>query len=194
MNVVVVVSDAVVAQPFAQAFLEKLFVEILAPQGAEADAGLVQAAVQVEHTDQARPLARPVGHCEDGSAMAEQSGEHMIAVLPHGLGNHQGRLGMDMGENVHAHALVVDEAVAQGGVKRVRALERESFGLERGNEFFFHLRLGGPALLVGRLAKVSAGDQQDLFGGDAGWCFEFGNRIGCHSTCSFSAVLRNGRG
>ena len=52
MDVVVVVSDAVVAEPFAQAFLEKLFVEILAPQGAEADAGLVQAAVQVEHADQ----------------------------------------------------------------------------------------------------------------------------------------------
>ena len=55
-------------------------------------AGLVQAAVQVEHADQSRPLARPVGHGEDRSAMAEQAGENMIAVLPHRFGDHQRRI------------------------------------------------------------------------------------------------------
>ena len=49
--------DAMLAEPFAEAFAEDGVVEVLAPERGEFYAGLVEAAVEVEHADQAGPLA-----------------------------------------------------------------------------------------------------------------------------------------
>ena len=104
-----------VLQPLAQAVLEEVVGEILAPERAVADAGLGERAVQVEHADQARPRAAPVGDGEDRAAMGEQAGQHVVAVLPDAFRHDQRRLRIELAEHLHAHLLGVDEAVLLGG-------------------------------------------------------------------------------
>ena len=38
--------------------------------------------------------------------MAQQPSQYMIAVLPHCLGHHNRRIGMNVRKDIHAHALV----------------------------------------------------------------------------------------
>jgi len=81
VNVAQVVVDPALANPLAQAVDEEGVGEVLAPEGAVLDARLAHAAVDVEHSHEAGPLAGPIGDGEDGAAMAEQAGEDVVAVL-----------------------------------------------------------------------------------------------------------------
>ena len=121
MNVGEVVVDFSLANPLAEAVEEEGVVEVLGPDGAELDSRLAQTAVEVEHSDQAGPLATPVGDSEDGAAMADQAGENVMAVLPDGLDDDERGGGVDGGEDIHSHALVEDEAVLEVFAVRVRA-------------------------------------------------------------------------
>ena len=80
---------------------------------------LFRAGVQVEHSDQPRPLARPVGDGQNGAAMALQPGENVVAVLPDRFHYDDGRIRIKRHEDIHAHALVVDKSVTQFSVERI---------------------------------------------------------------------------
>ena len=95
-----------------------------------------------------------------------KSGEDVVAVLPHGLGHNDRRVGMDLHENVHARALIIDEAVPQILAVRVRAAQRKPLGPQGFGELLFHLRLSRPADLICGLAQVAAGDQQNFAWGN----------------------------
>ena len=82
--------------------------------------------------------------------MAHQAGQNMIAVLPYRFGDHDRRIRGDVREDIHAHALVIDEAVLELRIVGMRAAQGESFGLESLGQLRFHLRLRGPADLIGR--------------------------------------------
>ena len=82
--------------------------------------------------------------------MAEQAGEDMVAVLPDGLGDHEGRVGVDGGEDIHSHALVGDEAVLEVVAVGMGAADIEALCGEGRNDGVLGLGLGGPADLVGR--------------------------------------------
>ena len=95
LDVAEVVLDRLAVEPAAQAVQEELVGEVLAPEGGVADAGLRQRAVQVEHADQARPLAAPVGDGQDRPLVGIEPVQDVMAVLPDGLGHDQRRVGRD---------------------------------------------------------------------------------------------------
>ena len=93
---------------------ERLVGEILAPERRVLHAGLGQRAVEIQHADQSRPGARPVGDGQDRPAVRDQPVQHVMRVLPDGLGHDQRRVGIDAGEDLHAFLLRADEAVLLG--------------------------------------------------------------------------------
>ena len=103
--------DLALVEPALQAVDEELVGEILAPERGVLHAGLGERAVEVEHADQPRPGARPVGHGQDRALVRDQPGQHVMGVLPDGLGHDQLALGIDAGKDAHAFFLRADEAV-----------------------------------------------------------------------------------
>ena len=81
-----------VLQPLVQLLAERVVGEGLAPQRRVGDAGLGQRTVEVQHADEARPLAGPVGDGEDRSAMADQARQDVVGVLPDRLGHDDRRV------------------------------------------------------------------------------------------------------
>ena len=175
-----IVVDLALANPLAEAVDEEGIGEVLAPKCGELYARLAQAAVEVEHSDQAGPLATPVGDGEDGAAMGDEAGEDMVAVLPDGLYDDEGRCGVDGGEDVHAHALAADEAVFAHRIVCVSAAKHHALLEKRRLEHVFEIRLSGPADFIGRLAQVSIGDQQDFVGRSFLGSLDLSNCVGCH--------------
>jgi len=86
-DVALVMDDHAVGQPCLEAVERPRVGEVLAPQGGVPDAGLGHAAGETEEPDEARELAFPVGDYENPAAVAAQSGEDMMAVLPDSLGD-----------------------------------------------------------------------------------------------------------
>ena len=141
---------------------KELVGKILAPQRRVLSPGLGQRAVEVEHADQPRPGARPVGHGQDRALVGQQAGQHVMRVLPDRLGHDQAGLGIDLPEDLHPFLLRADEAVL---LVRLVGMRPHQFvaGLGHGaRQLGLHLLLGRPALLIGRQPQVAAGDQQDL--------------------------------
>jgi len=93
--------------------------------------------------------------------MGAKAGEDVVAVLPDGLGDDEGRVGGDVAEDFHAVLLAVDETVAFLFVEGVGAPDGKAFAFDGGDEAFFHGVLGGLAGLVGGGAEVAAGDEID---------------------------------
>ena len=154
-----IVADPSCLEPLVEALQEELVFEIETPDRRELAACLGERTVQVQQTDESRPLTRPVGHGKNRSLVTAQSRQNMMAVLPGGGGKHQLRVGMDLHENVHALALRGNESVLFRLVIRVGAHQLEALLRERGRELPFHVTLRRPALLVGRLPQIAAGNQ-----------------------------------
>jgi hypothetical protein len=176
-DVALVVVDLALANPLAEAVEEEGIVEVLGPDGAELDARLAQAAVEVEHSDQAGPLSTPVGDGEDGAAMADEACEDVVAVLPDGLDDDEGGVGVDGGEDIHTHALVEDKAVLEVVAVGMGAADLEALGGEGLDDGALGLGLGGPADLVGRLTQIAAGDEKDFAGDGCDGGIDFRNGI-----------------
>src|ERR1700733_1355470 len=138
-------------QPLPQPAAEKWILEVLTPECAESHAALVQAAIQVQHAYQPRPLPGPVSDRKNRSAMMLEAGEHVVAVLPYRFRNNNRGFGMDLRENIHAHPLVIDEAVLQVLAVRMRAPEREPLRAQGFRQLLFHLGLRRPANLISGL-------------------------------------------
>ena len=131
VNMREVVGDVPDLQPLVQLLLEEIVREGLAPQRRVGDARLGQRAVEVQHADEPRPLARPVGDSQDRRAMADQAGQHVVGVLPDGLGDDDRRLRVDLREDLQAFLLAGDEAVLAGGVEGMGALDLDVEPRER---------------------------------------------------------------
>jgi hypothetical protein len=129
---------------------------------ASACSRLGQRAVQVEHADQLGPLPGPVRHREDRPAMARQPGEHVVAILPNGLGDDDRGIGIQPGKDRHALLLAGDEAVLLRRVVRVGAFYLAATGADRIAELLLHRGLGRPTHGVGTRPQVTAGNQKDF--------------------------------
>ncbi|MFM1942848.1 MAG: hypothetical protein RI897_1830 [Verrucomicrobiota bacterium] len=85
--------------------------EVFAPESGEWDAGFGEAAVEVEHTDEAGPSAGPVSDCEDGSLVGGEAVEDVMGVLPDRFGDDEGGFGVDIAEDFETFFLGADESV-----------------------------------------------------------------------------------
>ena len=96
--------------------------------------------------------------------MGGEAGQHVVAVLPDGLGHDQRGRRIEFAEDLHAHLLRINEAVLLLLVEGVGAHDGPAFGFQGLGEGGFHLRLLGPALLVGGKAQVAAGNKVNVLG------------------------------
>ena len=85
---------------------------------------------------------------------------------------------MNVRKDIHAHALVVDEAVFQLRLIGMGAAQLKALRSKSGGELLFHLRLGRPAHLVGGLAQVATGQQNHFIGLNLCRLFNDRNGIG----------------
>ncbi len=150
-------------EPVVQPRAEIIVGEVLAPQGRILDARLGERAVQVEHADQARPGSRPIGDGQDRPAMRDEAAQHVMRILPDGLGHDERRLGVQPGKDLHPFALRRQEAVLFLFAIRMSADDRIALGFHGAGQGLLHFFLGRPALLVGGEPQVSAGDEIDCF-------------------------------
>jgi hypothetical protein len=143
------VLDLAFSDPLANAVQEEIVLKIDAPDRAVSHPHLGEAAVQVEHTDQAGPFAAPVGDRQDWSAVVPQPGQHVVAVLPDRFRHDQGGFGVDALEDVHSHALAPDKPVLQFQVVGMSAPDRDAQVRKGRHQALLHVGLGCPAGLVG---------------------------------------------
>ena len=143
-----VVRDRACGEPFAQSGAKFRVLERLAPERAVADAGLCHRAVQIQHADEARPGAAPVGDREDGAAVSEQPGQDVMAVLPDAFSDDERGVRIEGPEDFHAHFLGIDETMALGRIPGVRTDQFPALGLEGAGQRGFHPGLLRPAGLV----------------------------------------------
>ena len=88
-----IVREQLSTEPAPQSAQEKFIAKIDAPQRAVLDARLGERPVEVEQSDQPRPLAAPVRHRQDRPTMRVESVQKMVAVLPDRLDHNQGTTG-----------------------------------------------------------------------------------------------------
>ena len=138
--------------------------EILAPQRGVRHARLGQAGVQIQHSHQAGPLAAPVGHRKNRTAMAHQSGQHVVAVLPHRFADHQRGLGRNVAENAVAVLLAVDKSVGALLVVGVRAFDPAAFTADGLHERLLGSLLGVPAHAIRGEPQIAVRHQVDKIG------------------------------
>src|SRR5687767_3411899 len=98
--------DLALTYPLANAIQEEVVGKVLAPDAAVFHAHFRQRPVEVEQADQTWPFTAPVGNGQDRSSMAPQPGQHMMAILPYGLGHNKRSVGRDVLEHIHAHTLI----------------------------------------------------------------------------------------
>ena len=156
-----VVPDPARGKPRAKPSCEERVREVLAPERAVAHARLGQRGVQVEQPDETGKRAAPVCHGEDRPAVGGQSGQQMLAVLPHRLGHDQGAICRDAPKDLHAALLAVDESVPLGPVIAVGAQHPAPLLLDGGNEEPFHCGLGLLAFPVCGEAEIAVGNKID---------------------------------
>jgi hypothetical protein len=94
--------------------------------------------------------------------MTAEACQDMMAVLPHRLSDYNPGIRMNAGEDIHAHPLIPNKPMTKTRVIRMSSLDSYALTRESGRDPGFHLRLGRPAGLIGRLPEVSACHQQDL--------------------------------
>ncbi len=181
-DVVGLVSHAPLLQPAAEVFCEPVVAKILAPQRAVFDTGLGERPVEVQHADESRPRPRPIGEGEDRPAMRDQPGEHVVRILPDGFGDDKRRVGIDPFKDAHPFLLRTDEPVLLAFLVGMRPDQFISGLRNRACQRLFHLPLRRPALLIGALPQVAAGNEQDLVLRNFSGARKLGDcRILCHN-------------
>ena len=163
-DVVELVLDLAVVEEGGELVGESASGKILTPEGRVFHPGFGQRAVEVEHSDQPWPLTGPVGDRADRTLVADQAVQHVMRVLPDGLGNDDRSIGIDaVAEDLHPLLLRLDESVflvvlVLMGANELIPRRRDGFG-----QLFFHRLLRRPADLVGAEAQIAVGDELDLF-------------------------------
>ena len=138
--------------------------EVLAPQDRVAYAGLGQARREVEQPDETGELAAPVGHEQDRPGVGAQSCQDVVAVLPHGLDDDQGRVAREGLEHLDARPLAVDETVTLVVVHRMTPTHAPAQGGDGRRQVGLKLLLGRPARHVGAQTQVTAGHRVERVG------------------------------
>jgi hypothetical protein len=80
--------------------------------------------------------------------MGEQSGKHMVAVLPHGFGHDQRRVFRYIPEHRHPVFLTINEPVALLRIEGVPALHPAAFGCQSCADLALHVCLSCLTLLI----------------------------------------------
>ena len=94
--------------------------------------------------------------------MAAHAGEDVMRVLPRGGGEDETGFGVDAGEDIHAHALAGDEAMALRGIDGKSALDSHTLIAKGRGEPALQILLRRPADLIRGLPQISAGDENNL--------------------------------
>src|ERR1700722_2489110 len=84
-----VVPHGIAAKPLTQSCEEWRVGEVLAPERGVRHPGFGEAAVEIQHTYKAGPLAAPICHREDGPTMTGEPRQYVMAVLPHCFAHYQ---------------------------------------------------------------------------------------------------------
>lgn len=95
--------------------------------------------------------------------MRSETGKNVVGILPSRGRKDKRRLGRDVPEDIHTHALARDKAMSGRLAAGECPLE---FVAQVGEDFcqcLLQLCLGRPADLIGRLAEISAGNEINLF-------------------------------
>jgi hypothetical protein len=159
MHMRAIVRNGSCVHPLLESVQKEFVGEVDAPEGRVGDTCLGERTIEVEQTDEARPLAAPVGDSENGTFVSSQAGKHMVAVLPNSLCHDKRSVFGDGLEHIHSITLRIEKPMPLFPIVRVRArnLSAETFhGLGQG---LFHCRLRRPTDLVGVEAKVTASHQ-----------------------------------
>jgi hypothetical protein len=93
--------------------------------------------------------------------MGGQSGQHMVRVLPHGLGDDERRIWRDAAEDLNALPLAGDEAVLLLRIIGMGSFDDAALGFESCGKGILHGLLRGPAGLIGGKTQIAAGDEVD---------------------------------
>ncbi len=112
--------------------------------------------------------------------MAQKPGQHVMRVLPDGLGHDQLGARVDPGEDTHPFLLRADEPVLLVRLVGMGTDELVAGVCHGPPQGLLHLLLGGPADLVGREPQVAAAHEQDLLLLDFRRFGEFWDLIGGH--------------
>ncbi len=156
-----VVADRLAFKPTIKALEKEIVGEIDAPQRVVTNTGFGQRSIEVEHADQARPFAAPIGDGQDGPLMRVQSVEQMMSVLPDGLHHYQRRSGGNISENLHSIFLAVDESVLLGWIVGMSPLGVASGALNGRHDRGLDTFLRRPTLPVGGQPQISICDYND---------------------------------
>lgn len=82
--------------------------------------------------------------------MAAHSGQHMVAILPGGRCEYQVGFRIDVGKDIHAHALAGNEAVPAASVNWEGAPDGDAGVFKASRQLLLQIFLGRPANLIGR--------------------------------------------
>src|SRR5436190_9405852 len=104
--------------------------------------------------------------------------QQMMAVLPYGLRHDQGYIGRQLAKNLQPHLLRIYEAMLFGGIVRMRPDNFPTLSLKRLGKLRLHLRLLGPAPLIGGQAQVAISHEISLL---------------CLQRCCYWLILLNRR-
>ena len=94
--------------------------------------------------------------------MLGQAREDVARVLPDRLGDDEGRIGIDLAEDLDPARLAVDEAVLLLGIVGVAPHDPRAELAERLLDGLLEVLLRGPAALVRGEARVAARDEDDF--------------------------------
>ena len=120
-------------------------VQKLLPHGKANRQGVAKALGLTERTLTQNSLARPVGYRKNGASMMLEPGEYVVAVLPNRFRNDDRRIRVDLHENIHAHALVINKPVLQVLTVGMRAPQREPLRTKGPPSVAFPSRPGPPS-------------------------------------------------
>src|SRR5205823_1669706 len=123
VNVARIMIQLFAIQPTLQPIQKKSVTEVDAPERVISHGCLGKRAIQIKHADQTGPLAAPVRHGENWTAVGIQAVQHVMAVLPYSFYNDQRSVVRDLAKNFHAILLVVDETVLFDGIEGVTAAD-----------------------------------------------------------------------
>ena len=169
MYVRFIMNDNLVLDSLPQAVLKKLPLKPLLHSVLNGTLALGRHRFRFQHAHQTGPLAGLVGYGENRATMGEKLGQHVRAVLPYRFGYHKWGIGRDALEDIHAHALAVDEAMLQSWIIRVRPAELDPLIKESVRQHSFEPCLRSPATLVGVLAQIAIGIKKSLVVFDGRW-------------------------
>src|SRR5512143_1095117 len=131
--------DGALLQPRAQALQEEFIRKVLTPKCAVLAASFCETAIEIQHANQARPGATPIGDSQYRTVMFQQPRQHMMGVLPDSLSDDYRCILGNLAKDFQTKLLAIDESVLFDWIIGVGAFHPIAFTFDRGYELSFHL-------------------------------------------------------